>query len=127
MPTTDQKYIDAGTKHTNPAWRTAALTVVKRLTRRRETLTSADVLDALAKSDVRTHDLRAIGGVMTEARALGYIESAGLVRRSDKHTRGFTTVWRSRHFQPKPTVSVEERAPKSAPTTSTEAATGTTT
>jgi hypothetical protein len=69
-------------------WRRSALATVKRLAKKRETLTSADVLKALAKSNAQTQDLRALGSVMTQARDLGFIESGGLVRRRDGHNRG---------------------------------------
>lgn len=46
---------------TNPKWSKSALAVIKRLARKREALTSADVLNDLDKSDVATADLRAIG------------------------------------------------------------------
>ena len=80
------------------AWRRSALAAVMRLANKRETLTSADVLKALAKSNAQTQDLRALGSVMTEARDLGFIESAGLVRRRDGHNRGASTLWRSRLY-----------------------------
>jgi len=53
-------------------------------------------LEEVEKSGVTTHDLRAVGAVMQEARDLGLVESGGLVRRNDKHTRGATTLWESR-------------------------------
>ena len=92
------EHISQGTKHADPKWRKAALAVVKRLARKQETLTTADVLQELEKSEVKTHDLRAIGGVMMECKKTGLIESAGLVRRNDKHTRAATTLWRSKIF-----------------------------
>src|ERR1039457_691592 len=82
---------------TNPEWRKVALAVIKRLAKRRKTLISADVLDKLATSDVKTPDLRAIGSVMREASALGIIESSGLVRDpNNTHSRSATTPWKSR-------------------------------
>jgi hypothetical protein len=62
-----------------------ALIAIARLARRRQQFTSYDVLQDLEESDVKTHDLRAIGGCMQEARKLGLITSVGLVRRNDKH------------------------------------------
>jgi hypothetical protein len=85
---------------TNPEWRSAALSIIKRLAKRRETLTSKDVLDELAKSDVTTGDRRALGSVMREGAALGLIESAGLIRqRKNKYSRGASTLWKSRIYQ----------------------------
>jgi hypothetical protein len=94
--TTTQLHIDACSTHANPTWKTAALAAIMRLAARQQTFTSYDVLQELAKSpDVRTHDLRAVGGVLQEARDLGVIVSGGLVRRNDKHSRGATTLWQS--------------------------------
>ena len=95
-PQTTQAHIDAGSATANPTWREAALTATMRLASRQETFTSGDVLQELAKCDIKTHDLRAMGAVMIEARNLGLIRSAALVRRNDGHTRGVTTLWRSR-------------------------------
>jgi hypothetical protein len=67
-----------------------------RLARQRRQFTSYDVLQELANSNVKTHDLRAIGAVMQEARDLEIIESVGLVRRNDRHSRGATTLWQSK-------------------------------
>ena len=87
---------------TNPEWRTFALAIIKRLAKRRETITSADVLNELAKSDITTGDLRSLGSVMREGATLGYIASAGLVRqRSNKRSRGASTLWKSLVYQPK--------------------------
>jgi hypothetical protein len=90
--------INTSSAHTDPAWRKAALAIVKRLARKRETFTSADVLERLDNSEVKTRDLRAVGCVMVQARNLGIISNAGLVRRSNKHSRGATTLWRSLLF-----------------------------
>jgi len=77
-----------------------------RLARQRRQFTSFDVLEELARSEVKTNDLRAIGGVMQEARDLGIIESIGLVRRNDRHSRGATTLWQSKIVaQPDATIS----------------------
>jgi hypothetical protein len=95
-----QSFIDTGTANANPTWREAALAATMRLAARRERFTSHDVLQELANTNVKTHDLRAIGGVMQEARNLGLIASAGLVRRNDAHSRGATTLWESRLCQP---------------------------
>ena len=57
-----QSCIDTGTAHSNSTWREMALIVIARLARRRRQFTSYDVLQDLEESDVKTHDLRAIGG-----------------------------------------------------------------
>jgi hypothetical protein len=93
-----QDYANSYTECANPQWRKAALSAVRRVARKREKFTSADVLQALETSKAQTHDLRALGGVLTKARNLGLIENAGLVRRRDKHGRGVSTIWRSLLF-----------------------------
>ena len=93
---TTQQHIENCSAHADPSWKAAALGATMRLARQRREFTSYDVLEELAvNSNVRTHDLRAIGAVMQQARDLGLIESAGLVRRNNKHTRGATTLWKS--------------------------------
>jgi hypothetical protein len=97
-PQTTQSHIDTCTSNANPTWRAAALAAITRLASRCERLTSFDVLEEVEKSGAKTHDLRAVGGIMQEARDLGLIESIGLVRRNDKHSRGATTLWHSRLY-----------------------------
>jgi hypothetical protein len=101
LPTTTTPINRSGV-HADPAWRKAALSTVKRLARKRETFTSFDVLERLDKSEVKTSDLRAVGSVMIQARNLGIISNAGLVRRSNKYSRGATTLWRSLLIQQPP-------------------------
>jgi hypothetical protein len=91
-----QSHIDTCSAHANPTWKAAALAATMRLARQRRQFTSYDVLQELANSNVKTHDLRAIGAVMQEARDLEIIESVGLVRRNDRHSRGATTLWQSK-------------------------------
>ena len=93
-------------QQTTRKWYDAALGAVGRIARKQETLVSGDVLDALESSMLHTPDRRIVGRVLLEARDLGLIEHAGLIRRSDKHTRGITTIWRSLLFVPKDDTSV---------------------
>ncbi len=88
-------HIALSKSHANRKWQRAALAAVKRLARKRRTFTTADVLAELQKSQQKTHDLRAIGPVMVDARVAGIVVSNGLVRRNDCHSRGATTLWRS--------------------------------
>ena len=94
-----QEHIAACSAHANPSWKAEALAATMRLAGRQQTFTSFDVLQELEQSNVSTHDLRAIGGVMQEARDLGVIEGISLVRRNDKHSRGATTLWESRLYR----------------------------
>jgi hypothetical protein len=91
-----QSHIDDCSAHANQSWKAEALAATMRVANRQKQFTSNDVLMELAKSNVTTHDLRAVGGVMQEARDLGVIASCGLIRRNDKHSRGATTLWESR-------------------------------
>lgn len=96
MPATENtKTTLSSARSTNPSWKAAALQAVMRVARRQERFTSGDVLEELAKSNVRTADLRAIGAVIRQVRDLGFISSRGPVRRNDR-TRNFTTLWESR-------------------------------
>ena len=84
----------------NPRWKKLALAVVKRLARHQKHFTTGTVLQKLARYPrTKTHDLRAIGPIMVEARDLGIIKSCGLVRRNDSHTRGATVLWKSCRYK----------------------------
>jgi hypothetical protein len=83
------------TENANPRWIRLASTIIKRTARTTAEFTSYDVVQKLKKYRIKTHDLRAIGSLFVQAKKDGLIESAGLVRRNDKHTRAATTVWRS--------------------------------
>jgi hypothetical protein len=93
-----QSHIDAASSHANPTWKEAALAATMRLASRQQRFTSFDVLQELAKSDVTTHDLRAIGGVMREARELGLIT-------------GFLPAYRCRVFRNPPSIALRARPP----------------
>lgn len=95
---TTQSHIDTCSAHANPTWKEAALAATMRLASRCEQFTSYDVLQELAKSNVSTPNLRAIGAVMQEARNLGLIRGIGLVRMNNEHTRGATVLWQSRLY-----------------------------
>ena len=88
------------TENANECWKRLALATIKRMARQKEVFTSYDVVQKLNESDIKTHDLRAIGGVFVKARNQGLIESVGMVRRND-FTRAVTTVWRSRCLRKK--------------------------
>ncbi len=90
------QHIKAAKEHANPKWVEAALKAVKKIAKKKETLTTTDVLNELDKLEVKTHSLKAIGPVMIEAKRLGWIESDGFVRMSRGRTRGITVVWRSK-------------------------------
>ena len=111
VPPTITTQINRRGVHADPAWRKAALATVKRLARKRETFTSFDVLERLDKSEAKTSDLRAVGSVMIQARNLGIIANAGLIRRSNRHSRGATTLWRSLLIQQPPEQPSSPPAP----------------
>lgn len=86
--------IARGHAHADPDWRKAAMTIIKRLASRKRNFISRDVLERLERLHFKTPDLRAIGGVLMEAKKLGIIESDGYVRRNDRYTRACTNLWR---------------------------------
>jgi hypothetical protein len=94
--------------HANSTWRAEALAATMRVASRLEQFTSHDVLEELKWSNVKTHDLRAIGAVMQQARDLRLISSIGLVRRNDRHSRNATTLWQSRVFEPPSETKVRQ-------------------
>lgn len=59
--------------HADPEWATAAMRAVVRLARTGKPFSTDDVWAALAKSNVTTHEHRALGSIMRTANNLGII------------------------------------------------------
>jgi len=78
-------------------WKRAALEQVRAVAQRQQTLTVDDVQARMQILDVTTHEGRAMGAVMLEARRRGWIESTGRTTQSKQKQchAGPRTVWRS--------------------------------
>lgn len=78
------------------AWKLKAEEILVDVAIERHFFTSDTIMLRLSKFNVHTHDPRAMGGVITSARAAGWIKRFGTgssVRRA-RH-RGLVTVWES--------------------------------
>lgn len=79
-------------------WKRIALGAAHHVALHKDFFTVDDVQEVLQTKDVETHDGRAMGPVMLEARRRGWIESTRTtVQTTQKHCHASpTTLWRSR-------------------------------
>ncbi len=82
-------------------WKRAALACVHTVALRQASLVSDDVEKILREMPVETHEKRALGPIMLQARKKGWIESTGTyVQSSQKQCHANTvTLWRSLLFR----------------------------
>lgn len=71
------KAIEEGYDAANAEWRAMALEQVYRVALRKEEFTANDVRDLVENSPLKTHDKRAMGGVMKTAQKMGWIHPSG--------------------------------------------------
>lgn len=76
-PDTKEQAIKRATNHANPEWKSAALDAIVEIASKQVCFTSDDVLGALDRLDVTTHDTRALGGILTAAARLKWIRKSG--------------------------------------------------
>ncbi len=90
--------------HADDEWRAMALDCVKHVAQRHETFTVNDVRDLVQLSHLKTHDNRAMGGVMKTAQRIGYIAPTGESIPSVVGHKVPIQIWKSLIYQPKPLV-----------------------
>jgi hypothetical protein len=84
-------------KNANEEWVGAAADIVARLAAAKKTFTTDDVWEELAKLDVRTHEPRAMGAVMSAAKRMKMVSSTStyvISTRPECHSRPIR-VWES--------------------------------
>jgi hypothetical protein len=95
--------IQRGLDHAQEMWKARAREAIRQHAEREPFFTSCDVLAVLeAEGTVSTHDLRAMGGLMTAARKADIIEPSGKFVPSDRlgcHKMP-KRVWRSLIYRP---------------------------
>lgn len=79
-----QEAIDRVEMNANEEWKATALAIVRNLARRVPQFTSDSVWHELDKSDIKTHENRALGAVIIKAIKLGYIEPTGAYQKSTR-------------------------------------------
>lgn len=74
-------------QHAAPAWKEYVLATVKRVAETHREFTTDAVLDALTDAPVWTHELRALGPVMSAAARAGYIRPTDRLQNSHSVSR----------------------------------------
>ena len=91
--------IERGHSNANPEWKAMALECVKTICLQKETFTMNDVRWLVRTSPIKTHDNRAIGGVMKTAKSLGWIEPTGQSIVSKVGHKSLLQVWKSKIYK----------------------------
>lgn len=73
-----EEAIEQGFNASKEAWRAMALGVIKEAALKQPRLSVNDIRPQIDVSKVKTHDKRALGGVMKAAQALGWIAPTGM-------------------------------------------------
>lgn len=91
--------IDAGYENAAHSWRDMALKTIYEYARTHETFTMNDVGAIIRKSPLKTHDNRALGGVIRTAAARGWVVRTGEKTNSRAGHFVQIEIWRSRIYK----------------------------
>ena len=97
--------IEEGLNAADMDWKAKALGVVYRLCLTRETFTADDVRFVLTDKEAQTHDRRAMGGIMRQAKKQGWCVGSGVFKSSDFSHGHLHQVWKSLIYKLKETLS----------------------
>lgn len=93
--------VEQGYDNAHDAWRAMALECVQQICLTKETFTVNDVRDLVKLSDLKTHDNRAMGGVMVTAKGRGWLLPTGQSIPSVVGHKTHIQVWKSLIFKGK--------------------------
>ena len=86
--------------HANVDWKDAAERRLIRLTKNKRFFTSDDILSYLDNKEIKTHDNRALGGIMNRWVRQGYISPIGFQNSSRPSRHGGTVrLWKSNLYK----------------------------
>lgn len=94
-----EKAIERGLYFANPEWKNMALSCVEAVCLKKATFTTNDVRWLVEASPIKTHDKRAMGGIMKKAEKLGWIVQTGLTVRSKVGHGVPLQIWKSKLFK----------------------------
>lgn len=93
------KAIGRGYKNANKEWKEMALACVRTVCENRHQFTMNDVRGLIDISPIKTHDKRAIGGIIKKAKKLKWIEPTGQSIMSKVGHKSPLQIWRSKLYQ----------------------------
>lgn len=93
------KAIDQGYENADNSWKIMALECVKQVCLTHATFTMNDVRWLSDASPIKTHDKRAMGGIMKTAKSLGWIVLTGEVIVSKVGHKSLLQVWKSKLYK----------------------------
>jgi hypothetical protein len=95
------KAINKGLDHADVQWREMALGCVLEIAKQRKEFTMNAVRHLVDQSPIKTHDKRAMGGVIKKARSLGWVKSTGQSIVSKVGHGVSLQIWQSLVYSPK--------------------------
>lgn len=96
--------IQKGYDNAKEEWRKYALECLRQVCLHQQEFTMNDVRGALKHAPIKTHDNRAVGGVVATARKEGWIEPTGKSIQSLVGHKSPLQIWRSLIYKPKDTL-----------------------
>lgn len=72
-----EKGVNSGYSHADATWKEMALECVRVIALEKSTFTMNDVRWLVRQSPIKTHDNRAMGGVIKKAQKLGWVQPTG--------------------------------------------------
>lgn len=94
-----KRAVEQGFDNAHDAWRAMALECVQQICLTKESFTVNDVRDLVKMSDLKTHDNRAMGGVMVTAKGRGWLVPTGKSIPSVVGHKTHIQVWKSLIFK----------------------------
>ena len=91
--------IEQGVTNAEQQWRNDVKWIVFNIAKRSETFTVNDIREQVARLPVKTHDGRALGGILKQAEKAGIIERTGKKVPSVKGHFVPVEVWRSKIYK----------------------------
>lgn len=93
--------VDRGYEHAHELWKEYAIDCVEQVCLSKEEFTMDEVRDLVRNCPHKTHDLRAMGGIIKKAQKMKWCESTGEIRHSKNVIAHGTPihVWKSLIFK----------------------------
>lgn len=87
--------IQAGCSSANPRWRSEALLIIKNLCESKPEISANEFTTLIKRMPIKTHDNRAIGGLVRYAEKMHWIEKTGRSEISKAGHLSRIQIWRS--------------------------------
>ena len=94
-----QSGVEESYQHANTVWKSAASSALVQLAKAKETFTTDELWEILAKQGIHTAEPRALGAIMQSAHRSGMIKSTGKYVASYRRHKAPIILWSSNIYQ----------------------------